>query len=73
MEEGPIDVPMGGTVDFSGGKRWGISAMSLLKYTFVLGDDPSTTEIVETDFVIESFGKVREIETLTEIEAKTDE
>ncbi|XMB71916.1 ABC transporter substrate-binding protein [Mycoplasmatota bacterium WC30] len=71
MEESPIDIPMGGTVDFSGGKRWGISAMSLLKYDFVLGDDPTTTDVVETDFVIESFGKVREIETLLEIEAKS--
>jgi len=69
MEEGPIDIPMGGTVDFSDGKRWGISAMSLLKYNFVLGDDPATTEI-EDDFAIESFGKVRDIETLLEIEAK---
>jgi ABC-type branched-subunit amino acid transport system substrate-binding protein len=31
MEEGPIDIPMGGTVDFSEGKRWGIASMSLLK------------------------------------------
>ncbi len=70
MEESPIDIPMGGTVDFTDGKRWGISAMSLLKYNFVLGDDPATTEVVETDFAIESFAKVREIETLLEIEAK---
>lgn len=70
MEEGPIDIPMGGTVDFSDGKRWGIAAMSMLKYGFVLGDNPATTEVTETDFVIESFVKVREIETIEEIEAQ---
>ncbi len=74
MEEGPIDIPMGGTVDFSDGKRWGIDSMSLLKYsyTITLGDNPATTEVVETDFEIltEAFAKVREIETLTAIEAK---
>lgn len=69
MEEGPIDIPMGGVVDFSAGKRWGIASMSLLQYTYTLGDDPSTTE-VETDFAIESFAKIQEIETLSEIEAK---
>lgn len=68
MEEGPIDIPMGGTVDFSDGKRWGIASMSLLQYTFVLGDDPSTTE-VETDFPIESFIVAEPIQTLEEIEA----
>lgn len=70
MEEGPINVPMGGTVDFSEGKRWGIDSMSLLKYTYTLGDNPDTAE-VETDFVVsESFTKVQEIETLSQIEAK---
>lgn len=70
MEEGPIDVPMGGSVDFSGGKRWGIASMSLLKYSFTVGDNPATTDVVETDFVTEVFSKVREIETIEEIEAK---
>ena len=69
MEESPIDIPMGGTVDFTDGHRWGIAAMSLLKYTYTLGDDPLTTE-VETDFVLESFVKVKEIETIDTIEAK---
>ena len=61
MESGPIDIPMGGTVDFSEGKRWGIDSMSLLKYTVtpVEGADPT-----------ESFNKVREIETLTDIAGK---
>ncbi len=62
MEEGPIDVPMGGSVDFSGGKRWGIASMSLLKYTYTpaQGETPAS----------EAFLKVREIETIEEIEAK---
>ena len=70
MENGAIDIPMGGTVDFSGGHRWGIAAMSLLKYSYVLGDDASTTDVVETDFPIETFTKVREIETIETIEGK---
>jgi ABC-type branched-subunit amino acid transport system substrate-binding protein len=68
MEESPIDIPMGGVVDFSGGKRWGIASMSLLKYTYGLGDDPSTPDVTETDFLTESFIKVREIQTIEEIE-----
>ena len=70
MENGPISIPMGGVVDFSNGHRWGIAAMSLLKYTFVLGDNPATPDVVETTHPIESFIKVREIETIAEIEAK---
>jgi len=66
MEEGPIDIPMGGVVDFSGGKRWGIASMSLLQY--YLGDNPATEDVVETEF--ENFVKAREIETLEEIESK---
>lgn len=54
LEEGPVSVPMGGSVDFSGGKRWGIDSMSLLKFN------------VETN----TFDKVREIETLSEIQSK---
>lgn len=70
MEQAPIDIPMGGIVDFTEGKRWGIASMSLLKYGFTLGDNPATTDVVETDFAIEAFTKVREIETIEEIEAK---
>lgn len=55
MESAPIDIPMGGTVDFTGGKRWGIASMSLLKYTPASGQIP------------ESFAKVREIETIEDI------
>ena len=65
MEEGPIDIPMGGVVDFSGGKRWGIASMALLKY--FVGDNPATVE-VETNW--ETFIQVRPIETIEEIEAK---
>ena len=54
MEEGPLDIPMGGTVDFSGGKRWGIASMSLLKYN-------STTK---------AFDLVEGIETLETIQNK---
>jgi hypothetical protein len=52
---------MGGTVDFSGGHRWGIDSMSLLQYTVtpVEGGDPT-----------EAFAKVREIEVLGDIAAK---
>ena len=58
MEEGPIDIPMGGTVDFSGGKRWGIDSMSLLQYTITEVDGADPTE---------AFVKGREIEVLSEI------
>ena len=52
MEEGPLDIPMGGTVDFSGGKRWGIASMSLLKYnsstkTFDLVEPIETLETIQ--------------------------
>jgi len=70
MEDGEIDVPMGGVVDFSNGHRWGIAAMSLLKYSFTLGDNPATVDVTETDFLVEAFTKVREIETIAEVEAK---
>lgn len=66
MEEGPIDIPMGGIVDFSEGKRWGIASMSLLQY--YVGDNPATTEVTETDW--ETFMQVMPIETIEEIEAK---
>lgn len=70
MENGPISIPMGGTVDFSNGHRWGIAAMSLLKYGYTIGDNPATPDVTETDFLRESFAKVREIETIEQIEAK---
>ncbi|MDR4968373.1 MAG: ABC transporter substrate-binding protein, partial [Acholeplasmataceae bacterium] len=51
MESAPINIPMGGTVDFGGGKRHGIDAMSLLLFN-------TTTN---------TFDKVREIETIGQI------
>jgi len=51
MESAPIDIPMGGTVDFTDGKRHGIASMSLLSYN-------STSKLFE---------KVREIETIEQI------
>jgi ABC-type branched-subunit amino acid transport system substrate-binding protein len=70
MEDGEISIPMGGVVDFSNGHRWGIAAMSLLKYSYTIGDNPATTDVTETDFLRETFAKIREIETISEIEAK---
>lgn len=65
MEEEAINVPMGGTVDFSDGKRWGIASMSLLKYSY------SVTKNEENeDVVTEAFGKVQEIETIEQIQAR---
>ncbi|TNF09379.1 MAG: hypothetical protein EP317_00915 [Bacillota bacterium] len=65
MEEGPIDIPMGGTVDFSEGKRWGIASMSLLKLATVPVDpqtDPAT--------YVHSWAANKPIETLETIQAK---
>ncbi len=70
MESAPLDIPMGGMVDWTGGKRWGISEMSMLQYFYTVGDNPLTTEVVETDYLSESFVKVREIESIDEIEAE---
>ncbi len=55
---GEIDIPMGGTVDFSEGKRWGIDSMSVLKYAPAAGETAAT------------FAKVKEIETLTQVQDK---
>lgn len=56
MEEGALEVPMGGTVDFSGGKRWGIASMALLKLEITEG--------------VPAWGKVRDIEDISVIQAK---
>ncbi|PKK96581.1 MAG: hypothetical protein CVV58_05620 [Tenericutes bacterium HGW-Tenericutes-3] len=56
MESAPIDVPMGGLVDFTGGKRWGIASMSLLQLDLTSGTP--------------AWAKVRDIETITDIQAK---
>ena len=77
MESAPIDIPMGGQIDFSDGMRWGISSMALSKLVFtaeVKGDNPATEGTVETDFVVtpakHAFVKVRDIESLEQINAK---
>lgn len=59
MEESPIDVPMGGMIDFTDGKRWGIDAMALSKlvYTAEDGETPAS----------QAFVKVADIESLDEI------
>lgn len=57
MESAPISIPMGGTADFSDGKRWGVTSMSLLKLT------PNDVEGAN----VYSWNKVAEIEAIDEI------
>ncbi|HHT82316.1 MAG TPA: ABC transporter substrate-binding protein [Acholeplasmataceae bacterium] len=54
MSANPIDIPMGSTVDFSDGKRWGIANMSLLRYDSTAG----------------AFVLARDFEELVDIEKK---
>lgn len=56
MESEEINVPMGGVVDFTEGKRWGIASMALLQLDNS-GDAPA-------------WAKVRGIETLQDVQAK---
>ncbi len=56
MESEALNVPMAGTVDFTGGKRWGIASMALLKLDLSSGTP--------------TWAKVRDIEELVEIQAK---
>ncbi len=65
MESEAISVPMGGFVDFSGGKRWGIASMALLKLSPVFGNDEDPEERTAWNWA-----KVRDIEGIEEIEAK---
>jgi len=51
MESAPIDFPLGGVIDFTDGKRWGVDSLSLLKYN-------KETSLLEVS---------RPIETLSEI------
>ncbi|GEM_PF-130801 len=67
LESAPIDIPMGSQVDFGNGMRHGIASMSLLQYTVVIGDNPATTDVVETDFRTATFVKVFETQSLEEI------
>lgn len=43
LESAPIDIPMGGQIDFTGGKRWGINSMSLSKYLAGNLEDPEAS------------------------------
>jgi branched-chain amino acid transport system substrate-binding protein len=36
LEEAPVTFPMGGPIDFTGGKRWGVDALALLKFDATL-------------------------------------
>jgi ABC-type branched-subunit amino acid transport system substrate-binding protein len=56
MESAEINVPMGGVVDFTEGKRWGIASMALLQLDNS-GEAPQ-------------WAKVRNIETIQDIQAK---
>lgn len=51
LESAPVDVPMGGQIDFTGGKRWEINSMSLLKYEY---DKESKTDALVKRAEIES-------------------
>jgi branched-chain amino acid transport system substrate-binding protein len=67
LESAPIDIPMGSQVDFGNGMRHGIASMALLKYSVALGDNPLTTDVVETDFRIATFVKEFDTQSLEEI------
>ncbi|MBN2877957.1 MAG: ABC transporter substrate-binding protein [Bacilli bacterium] len=59
MEESPIDIPMGGMIDYTNGKRWGIDSMALsqLIYTPAAGETPAS----------QAFVKVADIQSIDEI------
>jgi hypothetical protein len=59
MESAPLDVPMGGFIDYSNGMRWGISSMSLSKLVYTAADGETAAS--------HAFVKVAEIESLEEI------
>ncbi|MFP4187245.1 MAG: ABC transporter substrate-binding protein [Acholeplasmataceae bacterium] len=62
MESEDIDIPMGGFVDFSEGKRWGIASMALLKLSPVLDEEENRVDW--------TWNKVREIEDIEVIQDK---
>jgi len=64
MEESPLTVPMGGLVDFTDGKRWGIASMALLKLNI------TTTTVDEVEVRTAAWAKIYGIETLDAIVAK---
>lgn len=51
MEESTIDFPLGGQIDFTDGKRWGVDALSLLKYN-------KTTSLLEVSKPIETLAEI---------------
>ncbi|MDD2434071.1 MAG: ABC transporter substrate-binding protein [Bacilli bacterium] len=55
---GNIDIPMGGTVNFAEGHRWGIDSMAVLNYT------PATEAAIAT------FGQVKPLEDIATVVAK---
>ena len=59
MKESPLSVPMGGMIDYTNGKRWGIDSMALsqLIYTAADGETPAS----------QAFIKVAEIQSIDEI------
>ncbi len=59
MESAPLDVPMGGFIDYSNGMRWGISSMSLSKLVYTAADGETAAS--------HAFVKVAEIQSLEEI------
>jgi ABC-type branched-subunit amino acid transport system substrate-binding protein len=61
MEESPIDIPMGGMIDYTNGKRWGIDSMALSKLVYTAATD----EVAAS----QAFVKVAEIQSITEINA----
>ncbi|GHV75601.1 hypothetical protein AGMMS49942_04220 [Spirochaetia bacterium] len=48
MERSPIDIPFGGSCDFSGGNRWGTQEMNLLRAIPASPDFPTGWEEVST-------------------------
>lgn len=54
MEEEVIDFPLGGEIDFTSGKRWGVDTLSLLKYN-------KTTSLLEKAKEVESLEQIKGI------------
>lgn len=59
MEESPMDIPMGGMIDYTDGKRWGIDSMALSKLVYTAADGDVAAS--------QAFIKVAEIQSIDEI------
>ncbi len=46
LEEAPVEFPLGGPVDFTGGKRLGLDSLSLLHAEYVAGDTPTVNLVL---------------------------